>query len=148
MLHCLVRFSLFLPKDWNQHVSSSITVFSMMVLVIEKRRSRLKLDQSYIHGWKRVMLITVRSPHLNKRMPVGDRFSRIREHFTPVVSPEVVCIVADSTHANDLIMAYTVGAEGKEVKHDHSQSCIPKIMMYYIMRVKRQKQTEAVKLFV
>lgn len=57
-----------------------------------------------------VTAVTVRSPHLNKRMPVGDRFSRICEHFTPVVSTEAVRIVANSTHADDLVMAYTVGA--------------------------------------
>lgn len=53
--------------------------------------------------------VAVESSHLNERMPVGDRFSRICEHFTPVVSTEVVCIVANSTHTDDLIMAYTVG---------------------------------------
>lgn len=124
-------------------MSSSITVFSMTLLVIEKRSSCLKSDQAYIHR-----LYTVKSPHLNKRMPVGDRFSRICEHFTPVVSAEVVCIVADSTHTNDLIMAYAVGAGGKEIKHDHNQTCIPKIMIYYILTVKKEKQTEAVKLSV
>lgn len=61
---------------------------------------------------------------------MGDRFSRICEHFTPVVSAEVVCIVADSTHANDLIMAYAVGAGEEEKKHDHNQLCITKVSMH------------------
>lgn len=57
--------------------------------------------------------ITIKLPHLNERMPVGDRFTGIREHFTPVVSTEAVCVVANSTHTNDLIMAYTVSAGGR-----------------------------------
>lgn len=67
-------------------------------------------------------------------MPVGDRFSRICEHFTPVVSTEVVCIIANPTHTNDLIMAYTVGAIGKEKTFDHSLLCNVKIMMHKGLR--------------
>lgn len=58
--------------------------------------------------------IKVKSSHLNNRMPVGDRFSGTCEHFTPVVSTEAVCIVANSTHTDDLIMSYTVGAGEEE----------------------------------
>lgn len=58
--------------------------------------------------------ITEKSSHLNKRMPVGDRFSGICEHFAPVGTAEVVCIIANSTHTDDLIMAYTIGTGGKE----------------------------------
>lgn len=57
---------------------------------------------------------TVKSPHLNERMPVGDRFSRICQHFTPVISTKGVRIIANPTHTDDLIMAYTVGAGGRE----------------------------------
>lgn len=57
-------------------------------------------------------------------MPVGDRFSRICEHFTPVASTEVVCIIANSTHANDLIMAYAVGAGRRETENDFDLHCV------------------------
>lgn len=68
---------------------------------------------NFLYMETHVTPITVKSPHLNKRMPVGDRFSRICEHFTPVVSTKVVCIIANPAHADDLIMAYTVGAGGR-----------------------------------
>lgn len=43
---------------------------------------------------------------------MGDRFSRIGEHFTPVVSTEAVCVIANPTHTDDLIMSDTGGAGG------------------------------------
>lgn len=55
-------------------------------------------------------------PHLNKRVPVGDGFAGIREHLAPVVAAEVVCIVANATHADDLVVADTASAGGKD-KH-------------------------------
>lgn len=55
-----------------------------------------------------------RSTHLNQRMPVGHRFPWICQHFTPVLSAQVVCVVADTTHADDLVMAHAVGAEEEE----------------------------------
>ena len=60
--------------------------------------------------------LTVRFPHLNNGVPVGDWFSGTCEHFAPVGSTEVVCIVANTTNPNDLIMANTVGAGGKNGK--------------------------------
>lgn len=68
------------------------------------------------HAWKGISAITVKSPHLNKRVPVGDRFSRICQHFIPMISAKGVRIVANATHTDDLIMAYTVGAGGREKK--------------------------------
>lgn len=62
-------------------------------------------------------------------MPVGDRFSRICEHFTPVVPTEAVCIIANPTHTNDLVMANTVGTEEKEKTFDHNLPCNVKIVM-------------------
>lgn len=47
--------------------------------------------------------------HLDQRMPVGDGFSWICQHFTPVVPTERVRIIAHPTHSNDLIMAHPVG---------------------------------------
>ena len=85
--------------------------------------------------------ITVTSPHLNKRMPVGNRFSGICQHFTPVIPTEVVCIVANSTDTNDLIMAYTIGVGGREKKErDHHQLCIPKFMMHCILSSERKNK--------
>lgn len=89
-----------LPKVSNLHVQ-----------VLHK-----SLDRFSVHAWKGISAITVKSPYLNERMPVGDRFSRICQHFIPVISAEGVCIVADATHTNDLIMANTVGAGGREKK--------------------------------
>lgn len=67
--------------------------------------------------------ITVKSAHLNDWMPVGDRFPGTREHFTPVVSTQAVCIIANSTHSNDFIMADAVSVqEGESEKKtcDHN----------------------------
>lgn len=61
-----------------------------------------------------VTSIIEKSTHLNKRMPVGHRFTGICEHFTPVFSTKAVCITANSTHTNDFIMAHPIGAGGKE----------------------------------
>lgn len=47
-------------------------------------------------------------------MPVGHRFAWIGEHLVPVLSAQVVGVVADTTHADDLIMAHAVGA-GEDV---------------------------------
>ncbi|TNN75807.1 hypothetical protein EYF80_013954 [Liparis tanakae] len=64
--------------------------------------------------------IPVKSAHLNDRMPVGDRFPGTREHFTPVASTQAVCIVANSTHSDDFIMADAVPAqEGESEKKNH-----------------------------
>lgn len=49
------------------------------------------------------------SAHLDQRMPVGDGFSWICQHFTPVVPTERVRIIAHPTHSDDLIMAHPVG---------------------------------------
>lgn len=85
---------------------------SKLCLARAKNVFVFKMWSVLVHAWKHATPITVKSPHLNERMPVGDRFSGTCEHFTPVVSTEAVCIVANSTHTNDLIMAYAVGAEG------------------------------------
>lgn len=45
--------------------------------------------------------------YLYERVPVGDGFSWVRQHFAPVVSAQVLCIGAHFTHPDDLIMAYT-----------------------------------------
>lgn len=58
--------------------------------------------------------VTEMSPYLDNWMPVGNRFSGTREHFTPVVSAEAVCIITNSAHTNDLIMAHSVGTGGRE----------------------------------
>lgn len=47
-------------------------------------------------------------------MPVGHRFPWICQHFAPVLSAQVVRIVADATHADDLIVAHAAGAEEEE----------------------------------
>lgn len=65
------------------------------------RRSEVKRQRNGPHG----------SAHLNQRMPVGHRFPWIGQHFTPVLSAQGVCIVANTTHSDDLIMAHAVGAE-------------------------------------
>ena len=79
--------------------------------------------------------ITVMPTHLDKRMPVGDRFPWICEHLTPVVSTQAVCIVTDSTHSNHLIMAHAGGAGEREGEEMWSrQTCFPKIMLHYILR--------------
>lgn len=59
--------------------------------------------------------IRVESPHLHKRMPVGDRFSWICEHFTPVFPTKVVCVVTNTTHTDHLVVAYAVGVEKETV---------------------------------
>lgn len=71
------------------------------------------------------------SPHLDERMPVGDGFSRICQHFTPVVSTKRVCIIAHPTHSDDLIMAHPVRAAGRVKWHWDR--------MHDILSVKREK---------
>lgn len=60
-------------------------------------------------AWKQIRAAAAMSAHLNQRMPVGDGFSWICQHFTPVVPAERVRIVAHPTHSDDLIMAHPVG---------------------------------------
>lgn len=55
-----------------------------------------------------------RRTHLDQRMPVGHRFAWIGEHLVPVLSAQVVGVVADATHSDDLVMAHAVGA-GEDV---------------------------------
>lgn len=77
---------------------------------------QILLSPQSSHMEKHVTFITEKSTHLNERMPVGDRFSGICEHFIPVFSTKAVCIIANSAHTDDLIMAYSIGARGKERK--------------------------------
>lgn len=58
---------------------------------------------------KQITAAAAMSAHLDQGMPVGDGFSWICQHFTPVVPPERVRIVAHPTHSDDLIMAHPVG---------------------------------------
>lgn len=44
-------------------------------------------------------------------MPVGHRLAWIGEHLVPVLSAQVVGVVADAAHSDDLIMAHAVGGE-------------------------------------
>lgn len=46
--------------------------------------------------------------YLHQGMPVCDGLPRIRQHFTPVVSAQPLGFVAYLTHADDLIVTYTV----------------------------------------
>lgn len=46
--------------------------------------------------------------YLHQGMPVCDGLPRIRQHFTPMVSAQPLSFVAYLTHADDLIMTYTV----------------------------------------
>lgn len=62
---------------------------------------------------KQISAAAAMSAHLDQRMPVGDGFSWICQHFTPVVPTERVRIVAHPTHSDDLIMAHPVGETAK-----------------------------------
>lgn len=46
--------------------------------------------------------------YLHQGMPVCNGLPRIRQHLTPVVSAQPLGFVAYLTHADDLIMTYTV----------------------------------------
>lgn len=46
--------------------------------------------------------------YLHQGMPVCDGLAWIRQHFTPVVSAQPLSFVAYLTHADDLIVTYTV----------------------------------------
>lgn len=46
--------------------------------------------------------------YLHQGMPVCDGLPRIRQHFTPVVSAQPLGFVAYLTHADGLIVTYTV----------------------------------------
>lgn len=74
----------------------------------------LQKHWSVIQTWRHNSAATDGVTHLNQRMPVGHRFPWICQHFAPVLSAQVVRIVADATHADDLIMAHAAGAEEEE----------------------------------
>lgn len=40
---------------------------------------------------------------------MGHRFAWIGEHLVPVLSAQVVGVVADTAHSDDLVMAHAVG---------------------------------------
>lgn len=46
--------------------------------------------------------------YLHQRVPVCNGLPRIRQHLTPVLSAQPLSFIAYLTHADDLIMTYTV----------------------------------------
>lgn len=102
-----------------------------------------------MHALKDISANAAKSPHLNERVPVGDRFSRICQHFIPVISAKGVRIVANATHTDDLIMAYTVGAGGREKNETWMQPLHRKSNAAYTVsqvRKQREKKADSVKL--
>lgn len=51
--------------------------------------------------------------YLDERMPVCDGFAWVSQHFIPVFSSQTLSIITYSTHANDLIVTYTVKRDSK-----------------------------------
>lgn len=102
-----------MPPHRNYLVSliDSILISKLHVQVLHNSLDRFSKNNI---AWKGISAIAVKSPHLNERVPVGDRFSRICQHFIPVISAKGVRIVANATHTDDLIMAHTVGAENEK----------------------------------
>lgn len=51
--------------------------------------------------------------YLDERMPVCDGFAWVSQHFIPVFSSQTLSIITYSTHADDLIVTYTVKKDSK-----------------------------------
>lgn len=62
------------------------------------------IEHLFFHKMAQVVV----GSYLHQRMPVCDGLPRIRQHFAPVVSAKPLSFVAYLTHADDLIVTYTV----------------------------------------